>query len=104
MGKEKPQGHVAINLGALCELRSRETHAPNITIINRILIGEFMSYSLINQIKNIADWASKESGTSYDDYIRLFSERADKAFKKHPRRNTAIYLAERYGYTPKKLR
>ncbi|MBY3790344.1 hypothetical protein HPQ32_18325 [Photobacterium carnosum] len=59
-----------------------------------------MNYSLISKIEDISDWASKESGTSYEDYIRLFTFRVDKAFKKHHQRNTAINIAVQYGYVP----
>ncbi|WP_419208240.1 hypothetical protein ACN08N_25405 (plasmid) [Photobacterium leiognathi subsp. mandapamensis] len=63
-----------------------------------------MDYYLINQIEDIADWASKKSGTSYDDYIRLFTFKVDKTFKNHSKRNTAIYIAVQYGYVPNKER
>lgn len=66
--------------------------------------GGDMDYGLIAKIEDIADLSSKESGTSYEDYILLFSERVDKAFKKHYKRNTAVYLASQYGYVSKKNR
>ncbi|EHJ9985894.1 hypothetical protein KB976_005058 [Vibrio parahaemolyticus] len=34
------------------------------------------------QIEDIADRASKESGISYDEYIRLFTQYFDRAFKR----------------------
>ncbi|MGR6835098.1 hypothetical protein [Aliivibrio wodanis] len=37
-----------------------------------------LSYSVINKIESMADQASKESGTSYEEYIRLFSASFDK--------------------------
>ena len=54
--------------------------------------------------KLMADWASKESGTSYEDYIRLFTYQVDKNFKNHSKRNTAIYIAVQYGYVPNRER
>ena len=81
-----------------------DTHGTNLTIIYLTCIGNVMNYSLINKIEDIADWASQKSGTSYEDYIRLFSFRVDKAYKKHRMYNTAIYIAVQYGYVPKKER
>lgn len=63
-----------------------------------------MNHYLIARIEKIADWASKKSGTSYDDYIRLFTFTVDKTFKNHSKRNTAIYIAVQYGYVPKRER
>lgn len=59
-----------------------------------------MNYRLIAEIEDIADWASKESGASYEDYIRLFTFKVDKTFKNNSKRNTAIYIAVQYGYVP----
>lgn len=39
-----------------------------------------MDFFLLTKIKDIADWASKESGTSYENYIQLFSEKIDEVF------------------------
>jgi hypothetical protein len=36
-----------------------------------------MNHYLITRIEDIADWASKKSGTYYDDYIRLFTFKVD---------------------------
>lgn len=63
-----------------------------------------MNHYLITEIEDIADWASKESGTSYEDYIRLFTYRVDKNFKNHSQRNAAIFIAVKYGYVPNKER
>ena len=63
-----------------------------------------MNYKLMAEIEDIADWASKESGTSYEDYIRLFTYRVDKNFKNHSKRNTVIYIAVQYGYVPNRER
>ena len=63
-----------------------------------------MNYYLINQIEDIADWASQESGTSYEDYIKLFTFKVDKTFKYYHLRNKAIFIAIKYGYVPKKER
>ncbi|MCD9504044.1 hypothetical protein GLP37_17885 [Photobacterium phosphoreum] len=63
-----------------------------------------MNYRLIAEIEDIADWASKESGASYEDYIRLFTFKVDKSFKNNSKRNTAIYIAIQYGYVPNKER
>ena len=40
-----------------------------------------LSHSVMHKIADIADLASKESGTSYEEYIRLFSISFDKEFK-----------------------
>ncbi|PSW25256.1 hypothetical protein C9J21_21765 [Photobacterium phosphoreum] len=63
-----------------------------------------MNNYLITRIEDIADWASKKSGTSYDDYIRLFTFTVDKTFKNHSKRNDAIFIAVQYGYVPKNER
>ena len=63
-----------------------------------------MNDYLIARIKDIADWASRKSGTSYDDYIRLFTFTVDKTFKNHSMRNDAIFIAVQYGYVPKNER
>ncbi|TOG90264.1 hypothetical protein [Vibrio parahaemolyticus] len=46
-----------------------------------------------------ADRASKESGTSYDEYIRLFTLYFDQAFKRRP--GMAVRIARDFGYSPK---
>ena len=63
-----------------------------------------MNHYLIAEIEDIADWASKESGTSYEDYIKLFTFEVDKTFKNHGKRNAAIFIAVKYGYVPNKER
>ncbi|MDD9158103.1 hypothetical protein PVK64_18230 [Aliivibrio sp. S4TY2] len=40
-----------------------------------------LSHSVMHKVADIADLASKESGTSYEEYIRLFSISFDKEFK-----------------------
>ena len=42
-----------------------------------------LSHSVMHKIADIADLASKESGTSYEEYIRLFSISFDKEFKQY---------------------
>ena len=76
----------------------------NPTMINLIWIGGSMNYYLINQIEDIADWASENSGTSYEDYIKLFTFEVDKTFKNHSKRNYVIFIAVQYGYVPNKER
>ncbi len=51
-----------------------------------------------SQIEDIADRASKESGTSYDEYIRLFTLYFDQAFKRRP--GMAVRIARDFGYSP----
>ncbi|ALM69454.1 hypothetical protein FORC4_p022 (plasmid) [Vibrio parahaemolyticus] len=51
-----------------------------------------------SQIEDIADRASKESGTSYDEYIRLFTLHFDQAFKRRP--SMAVRIARNFGYSP----
>ncbi|MCD9465116.1 hypothetical protein GLP30_18890 [Photobacterium phosphoreum] len=63
-----------------------------------------MNHYLITRIEDIADWASENSGTSYEDYIKLFTFKVDKTFKNHSKRNTAIFIAVKYGYVPNKER
>ncbi|ETZ12177.1 hypothetical protein AJ90_22335 [Vibrio parahaemolyticus M0605] len=53
---------------------------------------------LQSQIEDIADRASKESGTSYDEYIRLFTQYFDQAFKR--RSSMAVRIARNFGYSP----
>ncbi|EGQ8057353.1 hypothetical protein HPX47_004827 [Vibrio alginolyticus] len=52
-----------------------------------------------SQIEDIADRASKESGTSYDEYIRLFTLYFEQVFKRRP--NMAVRIARDFGYSPK---
>ncbi len=52
-----------------------------------------------SQIEDITDRASKESGTSYDEYIRLFTLYFDQAFKRRP--SMAVRIARDFGYSPK---
>ncbi|GEK15862.1 hypothetical protein [Aliivibrio fischeri] len=42
-----------------------------------------LSHLVMHKIADIADLASKESGTSYEEYIRLFSISFDKEFKQY---------------------
>ncbi len=51
-----------------------------------------------SQIEDIADRASKDSGTSYEEYIRLFTQYFDRAFKRRP--NMAVRIARDFGYSP----
>ncbi|HHB1579908.1 hypothetical protein IB292_21985 [Vibrio parahaemolyticus] len=52
-----------------------------------------------SQIEDIADRASKDSGTSYDEYIRLFTLYFDQAFRRRP--SMAVRIARDFGYSPK---
>ncbi len=53
-----------------------------------------------SQIEDIADRASKDSGTSYDEYIRLFTQYFDQAFKR--RSSMAVRIARNFGYSPER--
>ncbi|EPW6725794.1 hypothetical protein ACWONS_004916 [Vibrio parahaemolyticus] len=53
---------------------------------------------LQSQIEDIADRASKESGTSYDEYIRLFTQYFDRTFKR--KSSMAVRIARDFGYSP----
>jgi hypothetical protein len=55
-----------------------------------------------SQIEDIADRASKDSGTSYDEYIRLFTLYFDRSFEQRP--NIAVRIARNYGYSPERVR
>ncbi|MCZ5870609.1 MULTISPECIES: hypothetical protein [Vibrio] len=55
-----------------------------------------------SQIEDIADRASKDSGTSYDEYIRLFTQYFDRAFKRRP--SMAVRIACDFGYSPELAR
>lgn len=59
---------------------------------------------LIARIEDIADKASKDSGTSYEDYIQLFTTNFDKTFKRHFHYHRAVKIALDYGYVPKSQR
>lgn len=59
---------------------------------------------LIVHIEDIADKVSKDSGTSYEGYIKLFNLRFDKAFKHHFHYHRAVKIALDYGYIPKSQR
>ncbi|MFA1563089.1 hypothetical protein [Aliivibrio fischeri] len=63
-----------------------------------------LSYFVMNKIQDMADKASVESGTSYDDYIRLFSVAFDKEFKQYHPRHEAQRYARTYGYATKSER
>jgi adenosine deaminase len=63
-----------------------------------------LSYAVINRIQDMADWASKESGTSYEDYIRLFTLSVDKEFRHTLHFRHAVSFAIDYGYMPKAYR
>lgn len=63
-----------------------------------------MTYQLTCHILNLADKASRDSGTSYEDYIRLFTSKVDRAFNRSGQRNAAIGIAVQYGYVPKRER
>lgn len=56
-------------------------------------------HNLQSQIEDIADRASQDSGTSYDEYIRLFTLYFDQAFKLRP--GMAVRIARDFGYSPK---
>ncbi len=51
-----------------------------------------------SQIEDIADRVTNESGTSYDEYIRLFTLYFDQAFKRRP--GMAVRIARDFGYSP----
>ncbi|EHH1077042.1 hypothetical protein J7I01_002686 [Vibrio parahaemolyticus] len=55
-------------------------------------------HRLQSLIEDIADRASKESGTSYDEYIRLFTQYFEQAFKR--RSSMAVRIARNFGYSP----
>jgi hypothetical protein len=59
-----------------------------------------LSYSVISKIESMADQASKESGTSYEEYIRLFSASFDKEFKQYYPIHEVKRFAMTYGYAP----
>ncbi len=59
---------------------------------------------LVARIEDIADKASKESGTSYEYYIQLFTLSFDQVFKRHFHYRKAVKIALDYGYVPKKQR
>ena len=63
-----------------------------------------LSHSVMHKIVDIADLASKESGTSYEEYIRLFSISFDKEFKHYRPIHEVKRFAREYGYTPKSER
>ncbi|EHK6028764.1 hypothetical protein C4G95_RS23560 [Vibrio parahaemolyticus] len=55
-------------------------------------------YWLQSQIEDIAERASKESSTSYDEYIRLFTQYFDQAFKR--KSSMTVHIARDFGYSP----
>ncbi|GEK16140.1 hypothetical protein [Aliivibrio fischeri] len=60
-----------------------------------------LSRTVIRKIEDIADFASKQSATSYEEYIRLFSIYLDDEFKKYHSINKVEQFAKKYGYVPK---
>ncbi|MUJ27943.1 hypothetical protein GNP73_08130 [Aliivibrio fischeri] len=60
-----------------------------------------LSYSVMNKIQDIADQASVDSRTSYDEYIRLFSIAFDKEFKRYYPLHEVQRYARSYGYAAK---
>ncbi|MGX9523120.1 hypothetical protein ACWX0P_30875 [Vibrio mediterranei] len=52
--------------------------------------------SLFFKIQDISEQASIESGTSYDEYIRLFSLYFERSFKR--RSKEALKIARQFGY------
>ncbi|MGX9520578.1 hypothetical protein ACWX0P_17665 [Vibrio mediterranei] len=52
--------------------------------------------SLFFKIQAISEQASIESGTSYDEYIRLFSLYFERSFKR--RSKEALKIARQFGY------
>ena len=63
-----------------------------------------LHYAVVNKIQDMADWASQESGTSYDEYIRLFTLSIDKEFSRTIHFRNVVSLAIAYGYVPKAVR
>ncbi|MGR6859316.1 hypothetical protein ACU5EH_21205 [Aliivibrio salmonicida] len=63
-----------------------------------------LSHSVMHKIEDIADLASKESGTSYEEYIRLFSSSFDKEFKQYYPIHEVKRFARTYGYATKSER
>ncbi len=63
-----------------------------------------LSHSVMHKIAYIADLASKESGTSYEEYIKLFSISFDKEFKHYRPIHEVKRFAREYGYAPKSER
>lgn len=51
---------------------------------------------LFFKIQDISEQASIESGTSYDEYIRLFSLYFERSFKR--RSKEALKIARQFGY------
>ena len=52
----------------------------------------------------MTDQASKESGTSYEEYIRLFSASFDKEFKQYYPIHEVKRFPREYGYATKSER
>jgi hypothetical protein len=59
---------------------------------------------VINKIESMTDQASKESGTSYEEYIRLFSASFDKEFKQYYPIHEVKRFPREYGYATKSER
>ncbi len=60
-----------------------------------------LSRTVMRKVEDIADFASKQSATSYEEYIRLFSIYLDDEFKKYRPINEVTQFAKKYGYIPK---
>jgi hypothetical protein len=52
--------------------------------------------TLFNKIQDLSEQASSDSGTSYEEYIRLFTLYFERSFKK--RQLDAVQIAEQFGY------
>lgn len=54
--------------------------------------------SLYHRIEALSERASIESGTSYDEYIRLFTFYFEQSFNTRPK--CAVHIAAEFGYSP----
>ncbi len=52
--------------------------------------------SLYYQIQGLSQQAANDSGTSYEEYIRLFTLYFERSFKKRP--IEAVKIANHFGY------
>lgn len=54
--------------------------------------------SLYHRIETLSERAAIDSGTSYEEYIRLFTLYFEQSFKTQPKQ--AQRIAAEFGYTP----
>ncbi|MCR9653226.1 hypothetical protein NB537_00230 [Vibrio parahaemolyticus] len=60
------------------------------------------SLALLRKIEDISERASIDAGSSYEQYIRLFTQYFDEHFKR--KTTDAFRIALEYGYVPKNQR